>query len=74
MTDKLPETAEKRDHLSKPERLFKSLSQWIGAIIFGVGMIYDLHLDKDVGLVIFAVGGGLMGVGAGMDVLRGMRK
>ena len=67
------DVSEQAEKLSRPERLFKALSNWIGTGIFLVGMYYSLERGVDVHWSVYLVGGVLMGAGKAFEIAKGMK-
>ncbi len=64
---------QKVEQLSRPERLFKIWSGWIGTFIFGVSMYSALFRDIEPPIIVFAVGGMMMGAGKALELAKGMK-
>ena len=62
-----------QEQLTRPEKFFKSISSWIGTGIFLTALYYEMERGVEVNLIVFAVGGILMGAGKALEMARGIK-
>lgn len=66
-------TDQEEPELSDSEKAFKSISPWIGVLSFIACLYYLLERGQDIPWFVFAICGGLMGLGKLMMALKGMK-